>query len=316
MIKDLNRRNIGDLIRNIVPCNPCRARARINIVDDHLMQISQIIRSQEFLPSVPKYLNLYEALEIEPPKLATLPYVMAPDGRRKLSKRHGAKDILDYKREGYLPEALINFLASLGWHDGTDQEIFSLPELIEKFSLGRVQRGGAKFDERRLQWMNGYWIRQLSVDELYKRSDGFWPSSADRQIEQYKQKVLALVQERLKHFSELPVLTNFFFEDLPVDLKLIDDNKQLGSLGRDQQKELLKTAVDRLSQIDFVEKNLTDTLNSLLKETRQKPAVLFSLIRIATTWAPASPELAATLYVLGKQRSLRRLEAAVTALKK
>jgi len=124
------------------------------------------------------------------------------------------------------------------------------------------------------------------------------------------------VQERLKHFSELPVLTNFFFEDLPVDLKLIDDNKQLGSLGRDQQKELLKTAVDRLSQIDFVEKNLTDTLNSLLKETRQKPAVLFSLIRIATTWAPASPELAATLYVLGKQRSLRRLEAAVTALKK
>ena len=125
-----------------------------HIVDDHEMGISHVIRSQEFLPSVPKFFNLYEALGIEKPKLATLPYVMGPDGKKKLSKRDGAKDILDYKREGYLPDALINFLATLGWNDGTEQEIFSADELIEKFDLSRVQRGGARFDEQRLLWMN------------------------------------------------------------------------------------------------------------------------------------------------------------------
>jgi glutamyl-tRNA synthetase len=285
-----------------------------HVVDDHLMKVSHVIRSQEFLPSVPKYLNLYEALEIERPKLATLPYVMAPDGSRKLSKRHGANDILDYKREGYLPEALINFLATLGWHDGTDQEIFSLEELISKFKLDRVQRGGAKFDEKRLEWMNGYFIRQKSLDELYVRAGEFWPDSAGGHPEQYKKRVLALVQERLKFFSELPALTRFFFEDLPANLDLIDSNKNLSALGREQQKKLLQIVLERLSASDFSEKNLTDILNKLLEETGQRPPVLFSLIRIATTWSPASPELAATLAVMGKEKGLYRIKNAIAAL--
>src|SRR5581483_11553864 len=106
-----------------------------HIVDDHEMGITHVIRSQEFLPSVPKFLNLYEAMGIDRPVLATLPYVMGPDGKKKLSKRDGAKDILDYKREGYLPEALVSFLATLGWNDGTEQEIFTPEELIKKFDL-------------------------------------------------------------------------------------------------------------------------------------------------------------------------------------
>ncbi|HLG91212.1 MAG TPA: glutamate--tRNA ligase [Candidatus Saccharimonadales bacterium] len=285
-----------------------------HIVDDHLMKISHVIRTQEFLPSVPKFLNLYEALEIEHPVLTTLPYVMDPDGKKKLSKRDGAKDILDYKKEGYLPEALINFLATLGWNNGTDQEIYSKDELIKKFSLGRVQRGGAKFDDRRLEWMNGYYIRQKPLDELYKLAGTFWPQSVKNHPDEYKKKVLKLVQERLKHFSELPGLTNFFFEDLPVDLGLIDGDKQLSLLGRGQQKGLLELASERLAQSDFSEKGLTDTLNNLLKETDQKPAALFSLIRIATTWAPASPGLADTLALLGKDRSLERLKSSITAL--
>ncbi|MBI2285280.1 glutamate--tRNA ligase [Candidatus Saccharibacteria bacterium] len=285
-----------------------------HIVDDHLMKISHVIRTQEFLPSVPKFLNLYEALEIEHPVLTTLPYVMGPDGKKKLSKRDGAKDILDYKKEGYLPEALINFLATLGWNDGTDQEIYSKDELIAKFSLERVQRSGAKFDDRRLEWMNGYYIRQKPLDELYKLADIFWPQSAKNHPDEYKKKVLELVQERLKHFSELPSLTNFFFEDLPVDLGLIDGNKQLSLLGRGQQKSLLELASERLARSDFSENSLADTLNNLLKETAQKPAVLFSLIRIATTWAPASPGLADTLALLGKDRTLERLKSSITAL--
>lgn len=285
-----------------------------HIIDDYLMQVTYVIRSQEFLPSVPKYLNLYEALEIERPKLATLPYVMAPDGKSKLSKRDGAKDILDYKREGYLPEALINFLAMLGWHDGTDQEIFSVDELINKFSLHRVQKGGAKFDEKRLMWMNGHYIRQKPLDELYGLAEDFWPVSAKDSAEDYKKQVLGTVQERLKHLSELLQLTNFFFEDLPVDLKLIDKNPKLSKLGRKQQVELLEKTREGLSVGDFSLESLSNGLNSLLEKTGQKPAVLFSLIRIATTWAPASPELAATLHVLGRERSLQRIENAIDAL--
>src|SRR5581483_1180078 len=188
-----------------------------HIVDDHLMEITHVTRSTEFLSSVPRFLNLYEALEIERPVLATLPVVLGPDGKKKLSKRDGAKDILDYSKEGYLPEALINFMASLGWNDGTEQEIFSLEELVKKFSLDRVQKSGARFDEQRLLWMNGHWIRNLSIDDLYERCQKFWPKSAGQAPEDYKKQVLKLVQERLKFLNELPQLSDFFFEDRPID---------------------------------------------------------------------------------------------------
>lgn len=285
-----------------------------HIVDDHLMEVSHVIRSQEFLPSVPKFLNLYEALGIERPILATLPYVMGPDGNKKLSKRDGAKDVLDYAREGYLPEALINFMATLGWNDGTEQEIFSTKELIAKFSLDRVQRGGARFDEQRLKWMNGYHIRQLPLGKLYALAEDFWPPSADNHPEAYKKKVLALIQERLKYLGEIPPLSAFFFEDLPIDLSLIENDKRLAKLSRRELKELLQTAHDRLEVGKFDVEDLSGRLNGLLEETGQKPAVLFSLIRITISWSPASPGLAETLALLGKQRSLERLEAAVRAL--
>jgi len=186
-----------------------------HIIDDLLMEITHVIRSQEFLASVPRYLNLYEALEIERPLLATMPFVMGPDGKKKLSKRDGAKDIMDYAKEGYLPEALINFMASLGWNDGTEQEIFSVEELIQKFSLNRVQKSGAHFDENRLLWMNGAHIRVLSLDDLYQKVADFWPEAAKNYDDSYKKQVLGLVQERLKFFAELPDLTRFFFTDLP-----------------------------------------------------------------------------------------------------
>ncbi|HSX18242.1 MAG TPA: glutamate--tRNA ligase [Candidatus Saccharimonadales bacterium] len=285
-----------------------------HIVDDHLMGISHVMRSQEFASSTPKYLNLYEALEIEHPKLALLPYVLAPDGKKKLSKRDGAKDVLHYMREGFLPEALINFLATLGWNDGTEQEIFSVDELIKKFSLERVQKSGAKFDEQRLEWMNGHYIRHLPLNELYAHSMGFWLKSTENQPDKYKKAVLALVQERLKYLSELPKLTNFFFEDLPIDLKLIDGNKQLSNLSRGEQINLLEKAKERLSESDFSSDSLTKVLNDLLEETGQKPGVLFSLIRIATTWADASPGLAETLSLLGKDKGLERLQRSIVVL--
>jgi glutamyl/glutaminyl-tRNA synthetase len=156
-----------------------------HIVDDAEMKISHIIRGQEFVASMPNYLNLYEALELTPPIFATVPHILNETGNKKLGKRDGAKDVLEYLRDGFLPEALVNFIASLGWNDGTEQEIFSLDELIAKFSLERVQKSGARFDERRLLWMNGQWIKKLSLEDLYRRTN---PSAHPKSPEQASKK--------------------------------------------------------------------------------------------------------------------------------
>jgi glutamyl-tRNA synthetase len=285
-----------------------------HIVDDAEMNITHVIRGLEYIASVPKYLNLYEALGLEVPILAHVPHIMAADGKRKLSKRDGAKSVLEYRDEGYTPEAMLNFLASMGWNDGTEQEIFTKDELIQKFSLERVQRAGARFDEQRLQWMNGSWIRTLALEDIYTRCQDFWPPEAKETSEDYKKQVLSLVQERLKYFAELPDLTLFFFKDLPVNPALINENKQLKKLEITEIKNLLELARSELAKSDFGVQDLTDRLNQLLETTGQKPGVLFSLIRIATTQTPFSPGLADTLSVLGKETVLRRLNAQLATL--
>jgi glutamyl-tRNA synthetase len=279
-----------------------------HIVDDAEMQITHVIRGQEFLASVPNYLNLYEALGIERPLLATMPHILGPDGKKKLSKRDGAKDVLDYIRDGFLPEALVSFIATMGWNDGTEQEIFTQDELVQKFSLDRVQRSGARFDEQRLSWMNGHYIRSLDIDTIYTLSQDYWPTEAANYDDPYKQAVLGLIQERLKYLSEIPSLTQFFFADLPVNPELISTNKQLKKLSPEELRELLGHARTSLEASDFTADDLTERLNALLDTTGQKPGILFSLIRIATTQAPASPGLADTLAVLGKDVSLRRID--------
>lgn len=278
-----------------------------HIVDDAEMKISHIIRGQEFLASVPNYLNLYEALELTPPVMATVPHILAENGSKKLSKRDGAKDVLEYITEGYLPDALVSFIASMGWNDGTEQETYTREELLKKFSLDRVQRSGARFDERRLLWMNGSFIRQMPLDDLCDKVANYWPKEAHAADDQYKKQVLGLVQERLKYFNELPELTNFFFVDLPVNVELIDTNKQLKKFSHEELKQLLVLSREALEQTDFTLDSLTNTLNTLLEQTGQKPGVLFSLIRIATTQAPASPGLAETMALLGKEKSLSRI---------
>ena len=285
-----------------------------HVVDDYLMKITHIVRSQEFISSTPKFLNLYEALEIEHPLFVTLPPVMGPDGKKKLSKRDGAKDILDYGREGYMPEALINFLATLGWNDGSTKEIFNMNELIASFDIQRINRAGAKFDEQRLMWLNGHYIRELSLDDLFEKVQDYWPQSATSFENDYKKKVLGLVQERLKYFTELPQLTNFFFEELPIDKTLIENNKFLKDYQKDELINLLGQVKLSLESSDFSVEDLTTRLNQLLETTNKKPGELFSLIRIVTTWAPASPALADSLAVFGKDKTLHKLSKAITDL--
>lgn len=282
-----------------------------HIVDDAEMQITHIIRGQEFISSMPNYLNLYEALEIEAPVFATMPHIMAEAGNKKLGKRDGAKDVLDYLNDGYLRETLLNFIASLGWNDGTEQEIFTVDELIQKFSLDRVQHSGARFDEKRLEWMNGQHIRMLSLDDLYERTTPFWPASAQSADDTTKRQVLALVQDRLKTLKDLPVLTSYFFEEPTPDWEMIADNKQLRTLSDDDVRALLQRAQEVLAASEFTPEALQVTLNQLLETTGQKPGVLFSLIRLAVSWAPFSPALNQTLATLGKERVAARLQTAI-----
>lgn len=280
-----------------------------HIVDDAEMGVTHVIRGLEYISSIPRYLSLYEALDLACPVLACMPHIMAPDGKKKLGKRDGAKSVTDYHTDGILPEAMLNFLASMGWNDGTEQEIFTKDELIEKFSLERVQRSGARFDEQRLLWMNGQWIRRLSLDDLYTRITPYWPTAAEPASEEYKKQVLALVQDRLKTLAELPLMSKYFFEEPTRDDTLITGNKQLKKLSEDDILNLLgqvKTSLEALSE--WTPETIQTTLNELLEKTGEKPGVLFSLIRIVTTWAPFSPQLNDTLALLGKQKTLDRLQ--------
>jgi glutamyl-tRNA synthetase len=282
-----------------------------HIIDDVEMKISHIIRGQEFISSQPNYLNLYEALEITPPLFATMPHILAPTGGKKLGKRDGAKDVLDYLNDGILPEALVNFIASLGWNDGTEQELFTREELIEKFSLNRVQRSGARFDEQRLLWMNGQWIRRLVLDDLYERVTDFWPESAKDADQAHKKQILALVQDRLKTLAELPLLSSYFFETPAVNWSMVQENKQLKKLEPEEIKALLKSTYTALEASEFDAGSIQDTLNQLLETTGQKPGILFSLIRLVVSWAPFSPALNDTLAVLGKETVLSRLQTSL-----
>ncbi len=279
-----------------------------HIVDDSEMKITHVIRGQEFLSSMPNFLALYEALEVERPIFAHMPHIMNEQGNKKLGKRDGAKDVLDYIRDGYLPETMMSFIATMGWNDGTEQEVFTKQELIEKFSLAKVQKSGARFDEKRLLWMNGQFIRELSLDELSKRVEFFWSESAKKAPDAFKLQVLALAQDRLKTLRDLPSLTSYFFEEPIVDMSLLSENKQLKKFSQDEIIHLLslvKSAFEELE--DWSPESIQNCLNQLLETTGQKPGTLFSLIRIVTTWAAFSPQLNDTLALLGKEKTLKRL---------
>lgn len=278
-----------------------------HIIDDHIMGITHVMRSQEFISSVPKFLATHEVLGWESPVNAILPQVMDETGKRKLSKRHGAKPILEYRDMGILPSAMINFLATIGWNDGTEQEIYTVDELIEKFSLDRVQRSGGVFDEQRLMYLNGVHIRRLSLDDLFEKVANFWPEEASGADDEYKKNVLALVHERLKFLSELPELTRFFFTEPTVSDEIFTSNKQLKKLSPEERATMLKAVADTLADSDFSEADLEERLRGLVEKLETKPGVLFGLIRAQITGSNIAPGLFETMRVLGKDVVLKRL---------
>ncbi|MDR1196830.1 MAG: glutamate--tRNA ligase [Candidatus Nomurabacteria bacterium] len=283
-----------------------------HIVDDFEMKITHVLRGQEFIASTPNYLNLYEALEIDRPIFATMPPILAPAGNRKLSKRDGAQDVLEYLRDGYLPEALVNFLAKIGWNDGTEQEIYAMDELIKKFSLERIPRAGARFDDKKLLWLNGQWIKKLSVAELAKRCQDFWGEVGKEAKEAEQLEVLAVVQDRLKTLKDLPALSEYFFATPTLDLKMLENDKQLKKISRTEQVEMLEKTIAKLETTDWEIAKIQSSLNELLEITDSKPMILFSLIRYCLTWAAFSPALPETMALLGKNQTISRLKTAAS----
>ncbi|MGZ6004687.1 MAG: glutamate--tRNA ligase [Candidatus Saccharimonadales bacterium] len=284
-----------------------------NVIDDHDMNISHVVRGDEFLSSTAKHALLYDIFGWQRPVFIHLPVINGQDGK-KLSKRSGDTNVLDYRDKGYLPAAVINFLALLGWNDGTEQEIYSLAELIEKFDISGINRSPAVFDQKKLDWINGLYIRQLTIADLEKLAENFWPPAAKSASPEYRRQILALLQERLKYLAEIAELTGFFFEEPKLDQSLINNHKQLKKMSQAELKTLLQQSLDAIKESDFSVADLQSKLNELIQATGQKPAILFSLIRIATTQAPASPGLAETMAVLGKETSLKRIQTQLDAL--
>ena len=290
-----------------------------HIVDDAEMGVTHVMRGVEYLSSTPNYLAIYEALGLERPKLVSLPHILAPQGNKKLGKRDGAKSVTEYRNDGILAEAMLNYLACLGWNDGTEQEIYSKDQLIKSFSLDRIQNSGARYDETKLFWYNGQWIRKIvdeqGVEALYERAEGFWPETADNHSELYKSRVLSIVYDRLKTMSDLREMTSYFFATPDIDLDMLLQNKFFKKLSEAEVESLLKTVIAELTNLKtWTTDSLQDTLNHLLELTGKKPAELFSLIRIAVSFAPFSPALNLTLEVLGRDETLARLNAVASAI--
>ena len=290
-----------------------------HIVDDATMGVTHVMRGVEYLSSTPNYLALYEALGLDCPKLISLPHILAPQGNKKLGKRDGAKSVTEYRDDGVLAEAMLNYLACLGWNDGSEQEIYTKEELIKKFSLDRIQNSGARYDETKLLWLNGQWIRRIfdeqGAEALYSRTIDFWPESAKNYDDKYKLKVLSIIYDRLKTLSDLREMTGYFFVDPEINTDLLINNKFVKKLSESEIEGLLKQTIIKLTNLaDWSADTIQESLNELLEETNKKPAELFSLIRIAISYAPFSPALNLTMEVLGRDTTLARLNATARSI--
>ena len=287
-----------------------------HIVDDIEMGTTHIMRGEEFISSTPKFLSLYEALGVTPPAFVTMPVILGPDGKKKLSKRDGAKDILDYRNEGYLPEAMVNYLALLGWNPGTEQEFFSPKELMEAFELTRIQVSGASFDEMKLKSINQHWMRELSVDDFISRGNLSAPD-----IEKL-QKIVPLLKERTQTFQEAKqaLVSEFscFFTEPTLELSKLIAKEPLDRIG--MTKTALESLLEALKSLpnDVSAEMVKELIMPIAdaEETKGKGgrgAILWPL-RYTLSGQERSPDPFTLISILGPEESLSRVKKAINLL--
>ena len=298
-----------------------------NIVDDHLMETSHVIRGEEWLPSMPLHVMLYRSFGWDAPEFAHLPLILKPIGNGKLSKRDGDKMGFPvfplewkteegissgYREKGFFPEAVVNFLALLGWNDGTEKELFSLEELAATFDLKRVHKSGAKFDPEKNKWFNHQYLIQKSDEELAKQ---FLPIVAEQtgKIEAIEinklTKIVSLIKERAHFVNEFWELSNFFFEEpTAYDEKAAKNWKE-------ETPQLRKNLIEVLNEIDDFTSN---TIETIVKEwmTRNEIGMgkIMQPFRLSLVGALKGPHLFDIVEIIGKEETIKRIQKAVTTL--
>ena len=283
-----------------------------HVVDDIEMGVTHVMRGQEFISSTPKFLALYEALGITPPLFATTPPIMGPDGKKKLSKRDGAKDLLDYREEGYLPDAMINYLAFLGWNPGGEKEIYSREELIQAFDLSKIQRSGAQWNDEKLNWMNKEHIKLLPYPEIEKNILANLPE--DIQKEKLAPKIVPIILERISRWKDARDMAergelDFFFTlpSYPKE-KLIFKNSTA-----EKTSENIRLAVEALTAIEENDFNSENVKNALmgLADKMEKRGELLHPVRFALSGSDKSPDPFTIASIIGKDETIARLQKAV-----
>ena len=278
-----------------------------HVVDDHEMGVTHVMRGEEFISSTPKFLSLYEALDIPQPELVTLPPIMGPDGKKKLSKRDGAKDLLEYKTDGYLPEALRNFLALIGWNPGTDQELFPGEELKESFSLQKIQKSGGAFNEEKLKWMNKEYLQTLPVEDQITYVVQALPNRDSTILEKLAPTILERVHTSTE-IKQTDAAGEYDWAFGPIEyessiLKWKTDPELSDALPR------LKKACELLSNADYTS---PETLKSAIWDFAEevgKGELLWPL-RVALSGRERSPDPFTCAFVLGKAETLARIQIA------
>ncbi|MFP4028379.1 MAG: glutamate--tRNA ligase [Candidatus Brocadiia bacterium] len=277
-----------------------------NVVDDHLMGISHVIRAEEWISSTPKHILLYEAFAWNPPVFIHLPLLRNKD-KSKISKRKNPVSLDWYRQEGYLPEALLNFLARMGWSLEEDREKFSIKEMIEKFSWDRVKTSGPVFDLEKLDWLNGEYIRELQTRELLERIlAGDYTCHADEPVGKLMN-IVPLVQERMEKLSEFDQKTAFFFDTEEYDSEDLIPKKQDGSLAA----EILRACSVTLSELgSWDTETLEVAFQNLCDEHDWKRGWLYMPLRVAITCRRVSTPLFETMEILGRDECVKRLDEA------
>jgi glutamyl-tRNA synthetase len=272
------------------------------VVDDHDAGITHVVRGADHYSNTPKHMRIYEALGAEPPTYAHLPLLHGPDGK-KLSKRHGAASVQDLRNSGYLREAVINYLALLGWGYDETTTFFSIEELQQLFSLERVSKNPAVFDEQKLRWINGRYVRELSRDDLTHRLEDFTGRTG-------LSGAVAITQEKISTLDEFWKLAASFY-DGPVD----DPKAREKFLEPREAKDALEDVRTALAGLDdpWTEASVEEALRGVAERTGRKPKQLFQPLRVALTGTTVSPGIFETVALLGRDETLARVGRALEA---
>jgi glutamyl-tRNA synthetase len=290
------------------------------VVDDAAMEMTHIIRGEDHLSNTPKHILLFRALGYEVPAFAHLPLILNPD-RTKMSKRKSQTAIADYRAQGFIPEALVNFLALLGWSTGTEEEILSLDEIGARFDLEHVQKGGAVFDRERLEWLNGQWIRRLDVEDLIERLEPYLEAERDAgRIDRVPgpeelRPLVPIIQERLPTLGAIGDLVGFLWvDDVTVDPAMLVPKRWDPATTLAALRAARETIDGSIGPVTFEADELEPPMRALAESRGWKAGDLFMAVRVAATGRTATPPLFDSLVALGRERTLARLDRAIRTL--